>query len=81
MSVKKINLKALLLWRGLPNKKEIIENIDTKEYYCIYPAFAAFTIMRKNIDIEKYREAYQKKTGKDWKNATLQDIFKADMVW
>ena len=29
----------------------------------------------------KYRELYQKKTGKDWKVATLQEIFKSNMVW
>ena len=81
MSSSKTNLNALLLWRGLPNKKEIIEKIDKKEYYCIYTAFAAFTIMRKNIDIEKYRIMYQEKTGKDWKVATLQEIFKSNMVW
>lgn len=81
MSSSKINLNALLLWRGLSKKKEIIEKIDRKEYYCIYTAFAAFTIMRKDINIEKYRQIYQEKTGKDWKVATLQEIFKSNMVW
>jgi hypothetical protein len=75
------NLKALLLWRGTPLTKENIKNVDKNEYYCIYPAFADFTILRKKEDISKYREIYEEKTGKTWKTATLQEIFKSEMVW
>ena len=81
MSNIKNNLIALLIWRGIPLTKENIENIDKNEYYCIYPAFASFTILRKKEYITKYREIYKKKTGKNWETATLQEIFKADMVW
>ena len=61
--------------------KENIKNVDKNEYYCIYPAFADFTILRKKEDISKYREIYEEKTGKTWKTATLQEIFKSEMVW
>ena len=74
-------VKALLKWRGLEITKDNIDKINQSEYICSYAAFVDFTILRKRIDLNKFRKAYEKKTGKSWKDATIQNIYKANIVW
>lgn len=75
------NIEALLVWRKLPITQENILKINKKDYFCSYNAFAEFTILRKKINLEKYRQEYERITGESWEMATIQKIFKADLVW
>lgn len=88
MSVKKTNmkemddgLKALLIWRDLEYSNENIKNINKSDIACVFRAFPKFSIIRLRSQIENYRNEYTRKTKKDWRNATINDIFKADLVW
>ena len=73
--------KAVLVWRGLECSQENINKIKKKDYNCFFPKFIYFSILHKNRNLEDYRERYNKKTGKSWKTATVQDIYKAELVW
>ena len=75
------NIKALLKWRGLIITEENIKNIKQNEITCSYSGFVDFTILRKKIDLDNFRNQYQKKTGESWKKATIQKIYKASIVW
>ena len=61
------NLKALLKWRGLNITEENIKNIKQNEITCSYNAFVDFTILRKKLDLDNFRNQYQTKTGESWK--------------
>lgn len=74
-------MRALLIWRNLEFTNENIKNIDISEITCIYRAFPKFSIIRLSSRIEDYRKEYTRKTNKDWKTATINEIFKAEMVW
>ena len=74
-------LKALLIWRDLEISNETINNINNSETICNFKAFPRFTIIRLRSHIKKYRDEYTRKTKKDWRVATINDIFKSDMVW
>ena len=75
------NMVAVLKWRGLEITQENIKKITQNDYICSYNGFADFTILRKRIDLNKFRKAYEKNTGKSWKKATIQNIYKANIVW
>ena len=75
------NTKALLKWRGLNMTEENINNIKQNEITCSFNGFVDFTILRKNLDLDNFRNQYQKKTGESWKKATIQKIYKASNVW
>ena len=72
---------ALLIWRNLKISDENINSINKSETICNFRPFPRFTIIRLRSHIEKYRDEYTRKTKKDWRVATINDIFKADMVW
>ena len=55
------NLKALLKWRGLNINEENIKNIKQNEITCSYNGFVDFTILRKKLDLDNFRNQYQKK--------------------
>ena len=74
-------LLALLIWRALAISNENIKNISKSETVCNFKSFPRFTIIRLRTQIEKYRNEYTRKTKKDWRIATINDIFKAEMVW
>lgn len=74
-------LKALLIWRDLEISNETINNIKNSETICNFKAFPRFTIIRLHKQIERYRNEYTRKTKKDWRVATINDIFKAELVW
>ena len=51
--------------------KEVNEDLSTKNS----------TLRKENRDLEEYRTKYLKKTGQPWQKATIQDIYKAELVW
>jgi len=71
-------LKALLIWRDISDGTT---NINNSETMCNFKAFPRFTIIRLRLKIEKYRTEYTRKTKKDWRLATMNDIYKAELVW
>lgn len=75
------NIKAVLKWRCKEITQDNIEKLTQNDYYCSYGGFVDFTILRKRIDLNKFRKAYEKKTGKAWDIATIQNIYKANIVW
>lgn len=75
------NTKALLKWRGLNMTEENIKKIKQNEITCSFNGFVDFTILRKNLDLDNFRNQYQKKTGESWKKATIQKIYKTSIVW
>ena len=75
------NLVALLKWRGLKFNEESIKNIKQNDITCTFNSFVDFTILRKNINLDKFRKQYEKITGESWKEATIQKIYKAPIVW
>ena len=75
------NLVALIIWRDIIITPQNISNIKNNEFYCSWESFVDFTILKKNINLNKYRIQYQNKTGKNWRIASIQEIFKAEMEW
>ena len=77
------NKKALFLWRDIEMNEENMNKIAYKDYQSPYgfASFVNFSILYKNRDLNEYREKYSNKTGKSWKTATIQDIYKAELVW
>jgi len=73
--------KALLMWRCEKITDESLQKIKKYEFECLYNPFVKLTILKKNIDLDYYREKFTKKTKKEWKNATINEIFKANLVW
>ena len=73
--------KALLKWRNQEITNENLNNISQKEIECLFQPFVNFTILRKNINLDNYRIIFTNKTKKHWNIATINDIFKADLVW
>jgi len=73
--------KALLIWRHEEITDESLQKIKNHEIKCLYNPFVKLTILKKDIDLNYYREKFTKKTKKQWKNATINDIFKANLVW
>jgi hypothetical protein len=73
--------KALLIWRCEKITAESLQKIKNYEIECAYNPFVKLTILQKNTDLDYYRKIFTKKTKKEWKNATINDIFKADLVW
>lgn len=73
--------KALLKWRNQEITNENLNNISKKEIECNFQPFVNFTILRKNINLDNYRIIFTNKTKKQWNIATINDIFKADLVW
>lgn len=73
--------KALLKWRNQEITNENLNNISKKEIECNFQPFVNFTILRKNINLDNYRIIFTNKTKKNWNIATINDIFKADLVW
>jgi hypothetical protein len=73
--------KAILLWRNIEITNNNANKIITKDYTCFLKNFIFFSILYKNRNLEKYRNKYVKKTGKPWQNATIQDIYNANLVW
>jgi hypothetical protein len=73
--------KALLIWRCEKITNESLQKIKNNEIKCVYNPFVQLTILKKDIDLDYYREKFTKKTKKQWKNATIDDIFKAELVW
>ena len=73
--------KALLTWRCEKITLNSLKKIKNYEIRCVYNPFVQLTILKKNIDLDYYREKFTKKTNKEWKNATINDIFKANLVW
>ena len=57
------------------------KKITTKDYSCVFQNFIFFSILYKNRNLEEYREKYLKKTGQPWQNATIKEIYKAELVW
>ena len=74
-------LKALLIWRDLEISNETINNINNSETICNFKAFPEFTIIRLHKQIKKYRTEYTRKTKKDWRLATINEIYKAELIW
>jgi len=74
-------MKAILIWRDLESTSENINKINKSELECNLRAFPKFAILRNKKNIDAYRKAYTKKTNKDWREATINDIFKAGLVW
>ena len=74
-------LRAILIWRGLEFTNENIKDINKSDITCVFRAFPKFSIIRLRSQIEDYRNEYTRKTKKDWRIATINDIFKADLVW
>jgi hypothetical protein len=77
------NKKALLIWRDIEMNEENINNITCKDYQAPngFSNFVNFSILYKNRDLDEYRVKYLKKTGQPWQKATIQDIYKAELVW
>jgi hypothetical protein len=73
--------KAILMWRKIEINNKNAKKIATKDYSCVFQNFIFFSILYKNRNLEKYHNKYVKKTGKRWQNATIQDIYNADLVW
>jgi len=73
--------KAILLWREKEFTNENLNQITEKDYNCIFKNFVLLSILKKNRKLKQYRIKYQENTGKSWKNATIQDIFNAELVW
>ena len=73
--------KAVLLWRGVECSKENANKIKKKDYSCFFQKFIYFSILHKNRNLEDYRKKYTEKTGKLWETATIQDIYRAELVW
>ena len=73
--------RAILIWRDLEFTNENIKNINKSDITCVFRAFPKFSIIRLRSQIENYRNEYTRKTKKDWRIATINDIFKADLVW
>ena len=73
--------KALLLWRRQEISVETMQKIENHEIACLFNPFVKLTILQKGIKLDYYREKFTKKTKKQWKNATINDIFKANLVW
>ena len=82
-SMCKNNKQALCLWRDIEMNEENMNNITFKDYQSPYgfTNFVHFSILYKNRNLADYREKYFKKTGKPWQKATIQDIYKAELVW
>ena len=77
------NKKALLIWKNKEINESNLKNITHKEYKSPlgFINFVTMSILYKNRNLEKYRTQYVKKTGKRWENATIQDIYNAELVW
>jgi len=73
--------KAILLWRAKEFTNENLNQITKYDYDCIFKNFVLFSILKKNRELKPYRIQYKEITGKPWENATIQDIFKAELVW
>ena len=73
--------KALLKWRNQEITNANLNNISKKEIHCTFQPFVNFTILRKNINLDNYRILFTQKTKKQWNIATINDIFKADLIW
>ena len=73
--------RAILLWRNLKINGENASKIKQKDYMCFFQNFIFFSILHKNRNLEEYRKQYVKKTGKPWEEATIQEIYKAELVW
>ena len=73
--------KAVLLWRNIEINSKNASKIQKKDYTCFFQNFIFFSILHKNRNLEKYRKQYEKKTGKSWEEATIQEIYKAELVW
>ena len=73
--------KAILKWRNIDITNENANKIKKDEYNCLYQNFIFFSILYKNRNLEEYRKEYVRKTGKPWKSATIQDIYRAELVW
>jgi hypothetical protein len=76
-----IKKKALLLWRDEAITVFSLEKIKNNEIKCTFDPFVKLTILKKNIDLDYFREQFTKKTKKRWAAATINDIFKANLVW
>lgn len=77
------NKKALLIWKGFDINESNLKNITFNDYRSPsgFTNFVNMSILYKNRNLEEYRKQYEKKTGKSWKNATIQDIYNAELVW
>lgn len=75
------NKKAVLLWRNISINKENANKIQKKDYNCFFQQFIFFSILHKNRNLEEYRIRYVQKTGKPWETATIQEIYRAELVW
>lgn len=75
------NIIALLKWRKVSITNENIQKLKNCEYSCMYNPFVELSILKKNIDLNKYRQKYTDNTGKPWEQATIQQIFEAGIVW
>jgi hypothetical protein len=74
-------IKAILIWRDLEYTNENIKKINKSEIVCNFRSFPNFAILRNKKDIDKYRKAYTRKTNKNWREATINDIFQAELTW
>ena len=75
------NLVALIKWRDLTITPQTLSYINKNEFCCSWECFVDFTILKKNINLHKYRIEYENKTKKNWRLATIQEIFMADIEW
>ena len=74
-------IRALLIWRDLEFSNENIKKINKSDVTCVFRTFPKFSIIRLRSKIEEYRNEYTRTTKKDWRRATINDIFKAELVW
>ena len=75
------NKRAVLLWRNITLNNENANKVKKKDYMCFFQQFIFFSILHKNRNLEEYRKQYAKKTGKPWEEATIQEIYRAELVW
>ena len=74
-------MRAILIWRDLEVTRENIKKINNDDLKCNLRVFPKFAIIRNKKNIEAYRKAYTEKTKKDWREATINSIFKAGLIW
>lgn len=81
ITTRRVEKEALLMWRNKPVNEQNMSSLVKEDIFCNFEPFVQLTILKKNIDLEQYRKKYTEKTKKKWETATINDIYRANLVW